>query len=68
MAHRLGYRASLDWLLDNDDTDWLHDDYGSPSVATSLVADIFGVDLDKTERDLRRRDTDRRVADSAEAA
>lgn len=51
---RLGYRASLDWLLDNDDTDWLDEDCG-PSVTLALLADIFGVDQDKAVADLRRR-------------
>jgi hypothetical protein len=68
MAKKLGYRASLDWILDNDDTEWLHDDEGVPSVAICLVADIFDVDTEKAVTDLRRRDTNRRVADSADAA
>lgn len=40
---RMGYKASLEWLLDNDDTDWLDDEYGVPSVALCLIADIFDV-------------------------
>lgn len=68
MTRKLGYRAALDWLLDNDDTEWLHDDDASPSVTLALVADIFGVETEKATDDLRRRDTDRRVADSKDDA
>jgi hypothetical protein len=63
----IGYRAALDWLLDNDDTEWLHDDDGQPSVALVFLADVYGVSVEKATTDLRRRDTDRRVADSKEA-
>jgi len=49
-----GYRAALGWLLDNDDTEWLSDECGSPSVTLCLVADIFGQDQDKAIADLRR--------------
>ena len=54
-AHRLGYRASLDWLLDNDDCEWLLDADPTESVSAALVADIFGVSTGKVTRDLLRR-------------
>lgn len=56
---RMGYKSALDWLLDNDDTEWLDDDCGSPSVTLCLVADIFNVDQDKAIADLRRRSAKR---------
>lgn len=52
---RLGYRATLDWLLDNDDTDWLDDENPIPSVTASLTADIFGHEVDRVTADLQRR-------------
>jgi hypothetical protein len=52
---RMGYRAGLDWLLDNDDTDWLDDECGSPSVTLCLLADLMGIDQDRAVADLRRR-------------
>lgn len=54
-TRRMGYRETLRWLLDNDDTTWLEDEeHGIISVTTCLVADIFGIDQDKVTRDLKR--------------
>lgn len=50
---KLGYRASLRWLVLNDDTEFLDDECGAPSVTLCLVADIFGVDTEKATADLR---------------
>lgn len=55
MANRLGYRAALDWLLDNDDCEWLDSDCPSPAVTLCLVADLFGIDTERAITDLRRR-------------
>lgn len=56
----LGYRATLDWLLWNDDTTFLDDDptQRSAPVTVALVADIFGHSVEKVIKDLlRRRET-----------
>lgn len=49
----LGYKAALQWLLDNDDCHWLDDDAGL-SVTASLVADIYGKTDAKVRLDLRK--------------
>ena len=52
---RMGYRETLRWLIDNDDTTWLEDaEHGIISVTACLVADIFDVDQDKVTADLKR--------------
>lgn len=53
-GRKLGYRAALAWIARNDDTEWLAYNDAAPSVALLLVADIFGMDVDKAARDLRR--------------
>lgn len=50
---RLGYRAALQWLVDNDDCTWLDDCEPSPAVTFCLLVDIYGVGIDKGIRDLR---------------
>lgn len=52
---RMGYRECLDWLLNNDDTTFLDDRYGSPSVTVCLVADIFRKKQDTVVADMRKR-------------
>jgi hypothetical protein len=52
---KMGYKAALQWLLDNDDTEWLDDEFGSISVTACLVADIYNKDQDKVIADLRKR-------------
>lgn len=52
---RMGYRAGLDWLLDNDDTAWLDEEDPAPSVTLCLLADLMGIDQDRAVADLRRR-------------
>lgn len=54
MSEKLGYRAALRWLVVNDDTEWLDEEFGSPSVTLLLLADIFGKDAEKATADLRR--------------
>ena len=36
----LGYRAAVQWIAVNDDTAWVHEEYGIPSVTAALVADL----------------------------
>lgn len=36
------YKAAIQWLVFNDDTDFLRDPEPVLSVAASLVADIYG--------------------------
>lgn len=52
----LGYRAALQWIIDNDDIQWLDDDaeHISPSVTAVFAADIFDRDIDKVTADLQR--------------
>jgi hypothetical protein len=52
---KLGYKAALQWLLENDDTSFIDDEPLIPSVTLCLVADIFGVDTDKALNDLIKR-------------
>lgn len=57
MAKRMGYRETLDWLIDNDDlSDVLHrDDDPLMTVACCLAADIFGKTDDELRTDLHAR-------------
>lgn len=41
-ARPYAYRDALQWLIDNDDNEWLRDDDPIISVTASLVADIYG--------------------------
>jgi len=55
---RPGYREAIQWLLDNDDCDWLDDGSdASLSVTASLVADLFGKTDAQVVADLLRRRT-----------
>lgn len=49
-----GYKFALQWLLDNDDCNWLDDEYGSFSVTLALVADLFGKSTEAVTADLRK--------------
>jgi len=54
---RASYRHAIRWLRYNDDNEWLKPSEWaaqSPSVSACLVADLFGVEVEKVERDLRR--------------
>lgn len=61
MAHRMGYKATLDWLIDNEDlSDFArNDDDPTPTVACTLAADIFGKTIDRLRIDLIHRSSDR---------
>lgn len=43
-----GYREAVEWLALNDDTEWLDDEYGSISVTTALVRDLWDVPDDSS--------------------
>lgn len=51
---RMGYRETLAWLLDNEDTEWLEhsseNGQGALPISAALAADIFG----KTDEALRK--------------
>lgn len=52
----LGYRAAIDWILDNDDTYFLDDEEcGIISVAASMVGDIYDRTDEEVVADLRKR-------------
>jgi len=55
-ARRVGsYMSAIRWIADNDDTDWLDDDSGSPSVTLCLVADVFSRTVEDATADLRKQ-------------
>lgn len=51
------YPAAIQWIADNDDTDWLNADGVETayceSVTLTLVADVFGRTLAEATADLR---------------
>lgn len=51
---RASYRDAVQWLAYNDDTQWLNDSDPIESVSTALVADLFGVSVERVTADLRR--------------
>ena len=53
---RASYRQAIDWIADNDDTEWLRDlgDEVIPSVTASLMADVFLREIEAVVQDLRR--------------
>lgn len=51
---RMGYHACLEWLLDNDDCEWLNEPDDPISVSAALVADIFGKDEATIAANLRK--------------
>lgn len=54
-AKNPSYKSSLDWILNNDDTDWLDEEGASPSVTAAFAADIFGISMEKLVADLKKR-------------
>ena len=48
------YADAIQWIVDNDDIDWLTDEHAHPSVTLCLVADIFGRETEVATADLRR--------------
>lgn len=51
---RPSYKAALEWIALNDDTEFLNDEHGQPSVTLLLVADLFGKSVDLVMMDLRK--------------
>ena len=55
MSRRTGsYAAALEWIVQNDDIEFLSDPDGIESVSLCLVADVFGRTLVEAMADLRR--------------
>ena len=52
---RASYKEAIYWIAANDDTDWIGDEFGSPSVTASLIADLFGVPAEKVTNDIKRQ-------------
>lgn len=50
----IGYRAAIQWIIDNDDTEWIKDPNGYMSVTATMVADIYGKDDQRVRKDLKR--------------
>jgi len=55
MATKPSYRRALEWILENDDTEFLTDPNPIPSVTVALVADMFGKTDKIVMRDLAKR-------------
>lgn len=53
--NRPSYKQALQWIVDNDDTEWLRHEYGSLSVTAAFVADLFGVSDDRIKNDLLKK-------------
>jgi len=58
---RPGYREAVEWLVNNDDTEWAtYDPIGeteglaSISVTGALTCDLFGVETERLRADIRR--------------
>lgn len=47
------YRDAIDWMVENDDTEWAKDDDPMVSVTASLVADLFGKTTAQVTEDVR---------------
>lgn len=48
------YKDAIQWMVDNDDTDWCDEDGACLSVTASLVADLFGKTDEQVREDLAR--------------
>lgn len=48
------FRAAIQWMADNDDTEWLSDEEPTLSVTAALVADLFGAEHERVVKSLRR--------------
>lgn len=53
--NRPSYKQALQWIADNDDTEWLRDEHGCLSVTAALVADLFGVSDERIKKDLLKK-------------
>lgn len=50
----ISYKNAIQWLVNNDDTEFLRDDEPQLSVSASLVADIYGRGDSEVIADLRK--------------
>lgn len=48
------YAKALEWIILNDDTDWLAAVYPIPSVTACFLADIYGRTTEEVTVDLRK--------------
>lgn len=52
------YRDAIEWIAQNDDTEWIEHDaesaMGTESVTAALVADLFEKDAATVREDIRR--------------
>ncbi len=48
------YRDALEWLVNNDDTEWTGDEEPCISVTAALVADIYDRTNEEVTADLRK--------------
>ena len=63
------YSSAIHWIAFNDDTEWLDDENGSPSVTVCLVADIFQRSVEEATADVRKIvERDRRARQGLEQA
>jgi hypothetical protein len=53
---RASYQRAIDWMVDNDDTEWVGPPGGEDpqSVTACLVADMFGKADEQVRADLRK--------------
>lgn len=47
------YLEALVWIAKNDDTEWLNEDDGQPSVTACMVRDLFGKKIEQVTEDLQ---------------
>lgn len=52
MARAIPYKDAIQWMVDNDDTEWAKEGEDAPSVTAVLIADIYGKTEDEVRSDL----------------
>lgn len=55
---QIGYKASIEWIVQNDDCEWLYPEKGEashPCVTACLVADQFVHPVEKVVKDIRKK-------------
>jgi hypothetical protein len=55
----VSYKKAIEWIVENDDTEWAKDPKGYMSVTAVMVADIYGKEDHKVRRDIVRALNDR---------
>jgi hypothetical protein len=48
------YRDAIRWIAENDDTDWIENEHGIPSVTACLVADLFEKTEEAVTEDIKK--------------